>query len=211
MQTNIPTAEQVHATGTFSGSGQFSKVYILPGNKAVKVCNLAHTDGGLLWALWCIKQHMDDNAFTFLPRYDGIRIDLESNSYVAVMEALDEAPQYYEEGWDTYKEMYDELIDDMYLEVNELQDTVDYDLYEDFYETHNIMMRGKSLVLSDPLTVPGWSDRRYDLTDTHFIELVLKFIDDNPELYDVVEVTGERSAYLSAEDYDDEDEDEEDY
>ena len=77
---------KVSSTGAYTGSGMFSDVYLMPNGEAIKTCNHANSDAWLWWSI--VAMQNPDSEHT--PNIKSIHINIHDNTFVAVMEALED-------------------------------------------------------------------------------------------------------------------------
>lgn len=204
MKTQLPTKDQITKTGTLSGSGSFSSVYILPGAKAVKICNHAHADAWLYWAVYCVlaKAYNDDDYMEFLPTIHGVRIDLSDNSYTAMVDELvefsgdhfEDSPYDYD-AVDYHVQELREFFEGIgsHMQKSQMLDAAGspghHDLVSDINYDYNWMTSDQGdCILTDPTCFNGWSYLKDHPEDNGYLLNLVSFIKGNPVLADVFEI-----------------------
>lgn len=171
-----PTKDDITSNGSLSGSGHFSRVFIMPDGKAARITERVNTDGWLFWAVYCMMKEAEGDFSENLPRIDGLRIDWETNIATSVMEALVDICGYPCEE-DAERDYYYDLLDDLVYEFKtDLEKTFQVCMYLDFSVGHNWMWRGevgKTGVITDPFTISGWRD--LNSNDKYYLEKLYAF------------------------------------
>lgn len=155
--------------GELSGSGAFSEVYVMPNGEAIKVCKTANSDAWLWWAIVA----MTEPDLPFMPKIRSVHINTYDNTFVAIMEALEDAGG---EGMDS--EIYDSA--QPFLDVCE--DICPFLLGNDTSGGAWNWMRSEDgrEVLTDPFCYKGWSDLQYDEDDRTRLTALADYLYDNP-------------------------------
>lgn len=169
MESFIPETSEVHKSGTLSGSGAFSKVYILPDGKVVKINEHMHCDGWMWWALYCMVQG-DNNPL--LPTIHAMRLDLKQNLCTAVMDQYEDHLEgtNHADPMGRYQPWHDVEDDIASLHSAFLLWVLEYTSDEFYFDadcTVNWMVHPGTteLVLTDPFTISGWRDMKRNAPD----------------------------------------------
>lgn len=147
-------------TGTLSGSGAFSSVYVMPDGSATKVCNRAHCDAWLLWAAFCL--HNPD--LEHLPTIHGIVVDVDNNRVIADMELLHDDVEGLDcdvtkwEACDALGDIWAEFL--RFLRGSGTGPDLSDAVRTDCAPNHNIMVSadGDTGFLTDPVVFSGFMD-----------------------------------------------------
>jgi len=164
LSVAIPDADTA-SSSVRSGSGVFSTVYILPDGNACKVCDNALMDGWVFWAMWCMHKHQQGTAEYFHPVIHGMRIDVQNETCVAVMQRLQEASCESCKSCESYSEVKTHAenfsaslsVFRKYMRDHGVTVIEDWEMHHRD-QFHNVMQNETgTCVLTDPVTVKGWT------------------------------------------------------
>lgn len=148
-----------------SGEGSFSKVWLSPDNKAIKVCTTANSDAWLWYGLLCLavkktktlEVKEDQIPLDTLLDVHGIRLDIEKNEYVASMEVLQEPKAAGPDNMWKDDEDFLKVHRPAQNITDELCDLSETCLTNDVLTRHNYMRGSEGrVVLTDPVCYNGW-------------------------------------------------------
>ena len=187
--TKVPTSNEVQANGTFSGGGEFAKVYLMPDDKAVKISAFASADGWLWWAVYSI---IYAGKSDHLPVIHGLRINVRDNSFVAVLDALkevrtgqdDDPDETHLEAFYDAEDEFDALVDGL---VELVQENGGPRTLTDYDQMYNWMLDADdTAILTDPVCFHGW--RAAKTSKGWTLDALIELIKRCPKTRDFVEL-----------------------
>lgn len=183
LHQDVNTIIENAITCDSSGSGAFSEVFILPGDKqAVKVCRHANSDAWLAYAIYCLQNQGKE----LIPVIHGIKVDYLENIYVAVLDKLEEV--HYSCADKELSKRWSDTYDDADIEaaaysavraVNEMMPGY-VRATDDIEKHHNWMWNeDETPFMTDPMCYRGWDDMKEAGYDRGVLLHLMDYCEDN--------------------------------